>query len=224
VYAFGGGCGAAFRQGRNTNNVLTNRDAAPDALDFGYAMASSSLNVLGNNCNDVTSAETAAMVKEYFIKQFGVPRHTIGAGGSGGSMQQHLIAQNYPGLLDGLLTGYSFADTLTVVHQTVACPLLNSYFAGTSSLGWTQEQKTAVSGFAKYEMCSTAWTNFMPRWVSPLGTGCDAAVARSLVYDPVTNPGGARCGYFDNLVNVCSVKTQAGPRGGPWTTSGFNMA
>ena len=201
VYAFGGGCGAAYRQGRNTNNVLTNLDAAPDALDLGYAMASSTLNVLGNNCNDVTSAETAAMVKEHFVEQFGVPRHTIGAGGSGGSMQQHLIAQNYPGLLDGLLTGYSFPDTLTVVHYTAACPLLNAYFNG-SNLTWAPDQKTAVSGFAKYEMCSTAWTSFMPRWVSPLGTGCDAAIPRNVVYDPVTNPTGSRCSYFDNLVNV----------------------
>ena len=49
-----------------------------------------------------------AMVKEHFIKRFGVPVHTIGWGGSGGSMQQHLIAQNYPGLLDGIIPSSEF--------------------------------------------------------------------------------------------------------------------
>ena len=43
------------------------------------------------------------MVKERFIERFGVPDHTIGWGASGGSVQQHLIAQNYPGLLDGTI-------------------------------------------------------------------------------------------------------------------------
>jgi len=54
------------------------------------------------------------MVREHFIEQFGVPVHTIGSGGSGGSMQQFLIAQNYPGLLDGLTTGMSYPDALSV--------------------------------------------------------------------------------------------------------------
>ena len=37
-------------------------------LSRGYAVASSSLNVFGNNCNGVLSAETMMMVKERFIE------------------------------------------------------------------------------------------------------------------------------------------------------------
>ena len=98
VYRFGGGCRAGYRQGliRSSLQDLT-------SLANGYAVVVSSQNVFGNNCNDVISAETAMMVKEHFIESFGVPVHTIGVGGSGGSMQQHLIAQNYPGLLDGII-------------------------------------------------------------------------------------------------------------------------
>ena len=66
-------------------------------LSRGYAVASSSLNVLDNNCSDVISAEIALMVKEHFIETYGVPRYTIGWGGSGGAIQQHLIAQQLPG-------------------------------------------------------------------------------------------------------------------------------
>jgi Tannase-like family of unknown function (DUF6351) len=201
VYAFFGGCGVAYRQGRSTASPVGNIDGAADALDLGFAVATSSFNVLGNQCNDVISAETAAMVKEYFVKQYGVPKHTIGAGGSGASMQQHLLAQNYPGILDGLLPGRSFADTITVLQYAADCPLMNNYYAKTG-LAWSDAQKAAASGFAMYGECSTAWLNYLPRWVSPLAGGCDAAIPRGLLYDPLTNPTGARCGYFDNMVNV----------------------
>ena len=52
-----------------------------------------------------SSAETMAMVKEHFIKSLRRSVHTIGWGSSGGSMQQHLMTQNYPGLLDGIIPG-----------------------------------------------------------------------------------------------------------------------
>jgi len=102
VYTFGGGCMAGFLQGRESGGVMSDLH-----LSHGYAVASSSLNVNNNNCNDVLSAETMMMVKERFIETFGVPRHTIGWGGSGGAMQQYEIAQNYPGLLDGIIPTYS---------------------------------------------------------------------------------------------------------------------
>ena len=58
---------------------------------------SSSLTVLGTACNDVLSAETVAMVKEHVIESLGRgPVWTIGEGGSGGSVQAQMIAQNYP--------------------------------------------------------------------------------------------------------------------------------
>ena len=38
-------------------------------------------------------------------------------------MQQHLIAQNYPGLLDGIITSLSYPDTVTVIPGIVDCSL-----------------------------------------------------------------------------------------------------
>ena len=217
VYAFGGGCGAAYRQGRATVGVVNHPEFGNDPLELGYAIATATLNTLGQNCNDVTAAETAMMVKERFIETFGPPRFTIGWGGSGGSMQQNLIVANYPGILDGIIPERSFPDTLTTLASGADCPLLHNYLS--AAAGWTDAQKSAVVGFPSYDHCAKAWFNYLPRWVSPLGSGCDATafvtaqegggVAGSLgapqtrrLYDPKTSPDGVRCGYFDNAVNI----------------------
>lgn len=217
IYTFGGGCGAAFRQGRGTGGVFNNPEIGNDALDRGYALASATLNVLGANCNDVTSAETAMMVKERFVETFGPPRYTIGVGGSGGSMQQNLIQANYPGILDGLLPERSYPDTLTTLVSAADCPLLHNYLK--DAKGWTDAEKDAVVGFPSYAHCSKAWFNYMPRWISPLAAGCDAtafitaqeggALAGTrgsgqghTLYDPKTARDGVRCSYFDNAINI----------------------
>ena len=107
IYFFGTGCGGGwYRQGITTAGVaetspVTILPATHVLLSSGYAVASSTLNNNSNNCNDLISAETMMMVKERFIEHYGVPMFTIGWGSSGGAIQQHGIADNYPGLLDG---------------------------------------------------------------------------------------------------------------------------
>ncbi len=192
VYSFGGGCSAGYRQGRSPS-------ALNDSfLSLGYASAASSLNVFGNNCDDVISAETLMMVKEHFIEEFGPPVYTIGWGGSGGSMQQHLISQNYPGMLDGILPASSYPDITTVIPSTVDCTLLSRAFDA-SGQAWTDEQKTAVSGYATWKTCGSWMRYFSPGWLVA-GT-CPPVVPKTMVYSPAT-PGGARCGIYDNEVNV----------------------
>lgn len=210
VYAFGGGCSAGYRQSVTTAGVMN----AP-FLSKGYAVASSTQNVFGNNCNDVLSAETLMMVKEYFIERFGVPRYTIGWGSSGGSMQQHLIGQNYPGLLDGIIPGTSYPDIMTVAAGALDCSLLANAFQK-SSQAWTDEQKTAASGFSSWGMCTLrergklTWipSGFSPGWVAP--ERCDAAIPKELVYDPVSNPNGIRCTLYDNVVNEVGKDPKTG--------------
>ena len=103
-------------------------------LAQGYAVASSSLNVLDNNCSAIISAEAAMMVKEHFIETYGPVQHTIGWGGSGGAIQQYQIAEMYPGIVDGIIPGVSFPDPFTTLEPVTDCRLLNSYFAGAGSL------------------------------------------------------------------------------------------
>ena len=101
IYTFGGGCmNGWYHQASTTGGVDDDL-----MLRQGYAVASSTLNVYGNNCDDVLSAETMMMVKEHFIEAYGVPKFTIGWGCSGGAEQVQPIAQNYPGLLDGIIPG-----------------------------------------------------------------------------------------------------------------------
>ena len=195
IYSFGGGCSPGYRQG------IVRRGAVADVLlARGYAVATSSQNVFGNNCDDVISAETTMMVKEHFIEQFGMPVHTIGLGGSGGSMQVYLIAQNYPGLLDAIGPSGSFPDITSLITPVVDCSLLTRAFQN-STQKWTDEQKTAVSGFADFSVCGAGnWQRYSPAWVR--ADNCDPAIGRDQVYDPARNSKGVRCSLYDNEVNV----------------------
>ncbi len=194
VYRFGGGCRAGYRQGLPLSALQDVR-----SLGEGYAVAASSLNVFGNNCNDVLSAETMMMVKEHFTESFGAPVHTIGVGGSGGSMQQHLIAQNYPGLLDGIIPGASYPDTVTIAPPITDCSLLDRAI-DTSAHDWSAEQKKAVSGFATWETCNSWMRSFSPALIQP--HACHESVPKELVYHPELRPDGVRCGFHDNLANL----------------------
>jgi hypothetical protein len=130
VYQFGSGCSPGYRQGNLSNGEpLNNSNIGNSALAAGFATVGSSLNVFGTNCDDVVSAETAVMVKEHFVEEFGPPAYTLGVGASGGSMQQHLIAANYPGVLDAIVPGRSFPDVITFDAPYVDCDLIAHYFA-----------------------------------------------------------------------------------------------
>jgi hypothetical protein len=204
IYTFGGGCpGGWFHQGASTGGV--DDDAM---LKQGYAVASASLNVFGNNCNDLLAAETMMMVKERFIKAFGQPQFTIGWGCSGGSYQGHQIADNYPGLLDGIVVGCSFPDvgyTSVSVHSFGA-RLMYHYFE-TTRQPWTREQQVAASGLPNYDSLSVQGTR--PDRISPRGV-CDEVIPRPLLYDPVRNPRGARCTVYDHTVNVYGTDPRTG--------------
>ena len=202
VYRFGGGCRAGYRQGLIRSSL---QDVT--SLANGYAVAMSSLNVFGNNCNDVLSAETAMMVKEHFIESFGVPVHTIGVGGSGGSMQQHLIAQNYPGLLDGIIPGASYPDTVTLAPPITDCSLL-ARAIDNSAHNWTGAQKKGVSGFATWATCESWMRSFSPALIQP--GSCHEVVPKELIYHPELRPDGVRCGFHDNLVNLVGRDSATG--------------
>ena len=202
VYRFGGGCRAGYRQGLIRSSL---QDVT--SLANGYAVAMSSLNVFGNNCNDVISAETAMMVKEHFIESFGVPVHTIGVGGSGGSMQQHLIAQNYPGVLDGIIPGASYPDTVTLAPPITDCSLL-ARAIDNSAHNWTEAQKKAVSGFATWATCESWMRSFSPTLIQP--GSCHEVVPKELIYHPELRPDGVRCGFHDNLVNLVGRDSTTG--------------
>jgi hypothetical protein len=210
VYTFGGGCDAGFHQGTSTGGVLQ-----PLFLAQGYAVASSTLNVLQNNCSAVISAEAAMMVKEHFIDTYGPVRFTIGWGGSGGAIQQYDIANAYPGILDGIIPGVSFPDPFTTSGPVTDCRLLDHFFGykgpappGTIYNGFTLAQISAVAGYGSYDSCFS-WDKTFANVVTATGS-CDPSIPVSLQWNPVTNPDGIKCSAAEQNVNELGRDPQTG--------------
>ncbi len=193
AFSYGGGCGTQYNQGsRALESVF---DAT--LLGEGFAHVVSSFMVMGHQCNDVLAAETTMLLKEHFIEQYGEPVWTLGLGEAGGAALTLLIAQNHPGLLNGLLPGMSYPDAFSLRNAVTDCRLLQRYFE-LSSLPWSAAQRQAVEGFAP-GTCAAWAASPADVLVAEVGCGIDEA----LVYHPERNPGGARCTLFDT--NVASV-------------------
>ncbi len=197
VYRFGGGCGTGYSQGTFLGSAPRE---STDLLAAGYAIASSTLNTFQTACNDVLSAETLMMVKEHFVETVGLPRWTIGQGGSGGAIQQYLIAQNYPGLLDALNPLASFPDAITIAPGVVDCGLLAAFWETDAGSSFGDDQRLAVQGHGSLGFCSAWGTTFLPA-IDP-SAGCAAVVPPELLYDPEDNPSGARCTLQDSAINL----------------------
>jgi hypothetical protein len=195
IYTFGGGCaGGWYRQGTATGGV---DDEV--MLQQGYAIASNSLNVFGNDCSELLAIETMMMTKEHFIEAYGAPKWTVGFGGSGATYQQHQIGDGYPGLLDGLIVQRSFPDMEfgTVAMISDARLLANYFDKLAGSVTFTDEQQRQIGGLGQL---ATLKTNSLNPGRITVGEYC--SLPEALRYDAVKNPTGARCDVYDHAVNV----------------------
>ena len=214
-YTFGGACGNQHIQ-RPPGNVLQ-----ATQLGLGFAVATSSLNIYANNCNDVTSAEATMMTKEIVIERYGPVVYTVGNGGSAASMQQHLLAENYPGLLDGLTTSQVFPDHMTQVMGSLDCRLLFHYFWPTSPLllpGHATAPPnplypTGASRLPVWGSNPTNPDNLCGQKILLFGadrtellpaSGVACGLPPELIWSP-SNPTGERCGSFDFMRSVFGV-------------------
>jgi Tannase-like family of unknown function (DUF6351) len=203
VYSFGGNCNPGPIQGMPSAlrgaTALDLGGAQGDqiALAKGYAVATSTLNAYATACNEVLSAEAALMVKQRFVETYGVPDWTVGFGGSGGSLQLLQIAQDYPGLLDGIIANRTLPDAPTLVPLVLDCSVLAHYFSA-SQVPWTADQQAAVEGMFP-GTCNQTFSNLTG---IGLPSVCPPAVPASAIYDAASNPDGVRCDVFDSMVNV----------------------
>ena len=218
---FVGGAGPGYRSGNNavtspmrvSDSIINNSD---DALQLGFAVAFGTRNTYGTGENDVVSAETIAMIKEYFIKNYGLPKFTIGLGPSGGSMQQHGIAQNYPGIFDGIIPDRTFPDLVTILPDVTDCQLLQRYFTQTAaSAKWPVTKIAAVDGYPVYTsgtttstVCLDGWSGFSNAWNNP-NTSLGSSLA-SFQYNTVTNPTGSRGDWWTANINAMGVNPATG--------------
>lgn len=198
VYTFGGACGIGHTQATRTGGVRN--DAL---LSRGYAVASATFNVYAHNCNDVTSAETAMMVKERFIEAYGVPDFTMGWGASAGTMQQLLIANAYPGILDGVIGTIGYPDERSVTLTGHECRFI---FEAAGPAGLTTEQRTAVTGFGSPDTCVGYQFFDNVDWPAV----CPDHIPAASQYHPVDNPDGIRCAMADFVSNVYGVDPATG--------------
>jgi Tannase-like family of unknown function (DUF6351) len=217
VYRFGGGCGVSFTQGFSLLDA-----PSLELLGEGYVMATATFNTFQVLCNDMLSAETMAMVKEHVIETWGEPVHTIGEGGSGGAIQQLLIAQDYPGLLDGIAPLVPFPDALSISGGVYDCALLTRYYGTPAGAGLTSAQRTAINGHAGPGTCQL-WNSTFASGIDPsrgcltdfsgFGAGGVApfpTITPDVVYDPVTNPDGWRCTVWEANVAVTGRDPETG--------------
>ena len=204
VVGFGGGCDAEYQQGTNqATNALSNNE-----LSRGFAFAISTELVNNLHCNSALQGEALMMLKEHFIETYGVPKWTLGLGGSGGAIQQHLITEMFPGLLDGLQPSISFPDSQLM--SVLECRLLIHVYQADPAT-WTAAKQNAIDGYAPTTCRSWAGsfanTNLSTTGVSKPPCGL---LDQSLVFNPVTNPTGARCDVQDMQVNILGRDPKTG--------------
>jgi hypothetical protein len=120
----------------------------------------------------------------------------MGYGGSGGAIQQLLISQNFPGLLDGILPSLTYPDSVSTRAGVTDCRLLMNFYKSDPAT-WTQEKQTAVEGYTP-GTCRAWDRSFIDIIVAANVRGC--GIPADLVYDPVKNPKGARCTMWDTNV------------------------
>ena len=219
IYTFGGGCVTGwYRQGATTGGVVDDV-----MLRQGYAVASASLNTFGNNCAELLAAETMMMVKEHFIEAYGPPLFTIGWGGSGGSYQQHQIADGYPGLLDGIMPARSFPDLeFGTVPMITDSRLLKHYFDTLAATPYTDEQKRRIVGVGNLATMNQVADDDAGR-INPM-EHCPEVLPQAMRYDPVQNPKGVRCDIYDHAVNVWGRDPKTGFARRPLDNAGVQYA
>lgn len=190
---FGGGAGTQYNQGTNQVTSILN----DLYLSRGFAFLNSTELVNQLHGNAVLQGETLMMLKEHVSEAYGVPKWTVGTGGSGGAIQQMVITQMYPGLLDGLQPSLSFPDS---TMNTADCGLLQNFWRSKDGKGWSQAKKTAVEGYTA-GTCGAWERSFVPVMTATNKPGC-ALKDESLIYDPKTNPKGVRCTMQEMRANI----------------------
>jgi hypothetical protein len=178
-------------------------------LSRGFMIATSGLDIQGQNANGTVSAESVLMLKEHIIERYGQIRYTIGAGCSGGAIQQQLIAATYPGLLNGIQPNCSFTDVWTTGTEVVDCHLLLHYFSAVSPALWPDPvQRALVDGHKDFTDCLAWEASFAPVNDPTRAANCNLPAA--LVYQPQTNPTGVRCTIADYQIAVWGARPSDG--------------
>ncbi|GAB4119957.1 MAG: DUF6351 family protein [Rubrivivax sp.] len=218
LYWFQGGVAIGHTQG-----TLHGGSMNLDILGRGYAIVHSSGNNTGTHYNMTLAGETAMMTKERFVERYGVPLYTVGLGGSGGAIQQYMIAQNQPGVLDALLPVQSYPDMVTQTIHIGDCELLEYYMDATDRANpkWqVTKNRTLLVGLNAEDSVPDPLIPFKRKWgyaTAPGSTECVNAwrgltplamnphygeVANQDQWEPQSDIAAIRWTHYDDLRNV----------------------
>jgi hypothetical protein len=220
LYQFGGGTAPWHTNGAPQNDLIDM------ALSRGFLVANNNLNIRGNDANDVVSAEAMMMLKEHIEETYGSIRYTIGTGCSGGSIQQHVIGSDYPGLLDGIQPNCSYQDSWTTANEVNDCHLLRHYFNTVAPGTFSATQQAAVAGTQDTSACLAWDLSFAPVGIPSRVQNCNlqGTPFAAAVYNPVTNPTGVRCDIQDYQAAIWGLRPQDGFARSPFANVGVQYA
>lgn len=173
IYQFRGGVGVGRRQGKLRPKDLLRRRY--EQLKQGYAVVYSTANQTSNHYNIWLSEDTALRLKRQFASLYGTPLYTVGIGGSGGAIQQYLLAQNNPAVLDAIIPLYSFPDMVTQATSASDCELMENYFDHSDNDKWSDwhkrqwiegmhAQKWTRNHYADMDLFARLASARVPRW------------------------------------------------------------
>jgi len=224
VAVHGVGCpGGWYRQGAAMG--VTPLDLV--RLGEGYALFTNTLNHPTNSCNAFLAGETTMMGKERFIETFGVPLFTLSTGTSGGAYTSLQVADQFPGLIDGIVMNATFPDALSIAIAGLDAHLLTHYFAGPGA-SLSEAQQVAIGGYqglralidAANQSQRTDPVPDRPDIEGYRSAVWNAAVPGSLRYHPTRRPRGARPTIFDVARNVYGVDPATGFARRPYDNTG----
>jgi hypothetical protein len=223
IYTYGG-WGQGWWQG-----IFEYQQAPPPAppqtalqdmgLRRGFMVARTTFLQSVSNSDTVRGAESLMMLKEHITKRYGPIRYTVASGASGGSMMQHMIVNQYPGLLQGIIPLSSLHASWYVPGVIIDSRLLANYFKTISPERWpTAEKRLAVDGHSREETAHFYANVFGGQLFHMIVGGASPFWGTRLppeqTYDPEKNPRGARGALQEYQVNYLgrrpkSVWTQA---------------
>jgi hypothetical protein len=213
LYQFGGGTAPWHTNGAPQGDLVEM------ALSRGFIVANNNLNIRGDDGNDVVSAEALMMLKEHIVEAYGPIRYTIGTGCSGGSIQQYVIASDYPGLLDGIQPNCSFQDSWTTANEVNDCHLLRHFFS--SNVTFTTAQQAAVMDVRDPGVCFAWDGSFAPVGIPSRVQNChlQGTPYETMVYS-ASNPTGIRCDLQDYQSAIWGFRPSDGFARSPFANVG----
>ncbi len=225
LYTFGASTGQIRRQVR----PATNWPSGDASISRGYMFVVNSMTDSSANSNRVLMSETVMMMKEHITDNYGPIKFTMGTGCSGGSINSNMNASISPGLLDGITISCAYPDSETTAIEVGDCvQLVEAYqkpqwttLMGTLTQAQMNSKKAAINGHPDQTGCHGWYNafgsngkvgNYNQRFVLSNTTGAigptsaaiinNCQLPNALVYDPVTNPTGARCSAWDWATSI----------------------